>query len=75
MACGYSYPSFNSKNCAYFLKSSPIKAIPENEFKNFCKLLQEVTSSIYSFKRGITQKIKIGRTKEEMTEEDYNESV
>lgn len=57
MACGYSYPSFNSTNCAYFLKSSPIKAIPEDEFKDFCKLLQEVTSSIYSFK--------LGRPKEE----------
>lgn len=57
MACGYSYPYFNSTNCAYFLKSSPIKAIPEDEFKDFCKLLQEVTSLIYSFK--------LGRPKEE----------
>lgn len=50
MACGYTYSARNSKDGNYYAKVTPISGIPENEYEDFRKLLQDITALIYTFK-------------------------
>lgn len=50
MACGYVRPALNSNDNNYYAKVTAVGDMPEDEYKEFRKLLREVTALIYSFK-------------------------